>query len=193
MRSLRFFREFLRDPGRTGAVLPSGIGLCRLLASTAGVPTAQTIVEFGTGTGVVTEEIMRQKAEHARLIGIELNEDFAESTRRRCPGAEVVTGSAADAKAVLAARGLSACDCIVSGLPWAAFPVDLQQELLGAALEALRPGGRFVTFAYIHGLPLPAARQFKAQLQERFAVMGTTSVVWANMPPALVYWANKED
>ena len=193
MRTVDFFREFLRDPSRTGAVMPSGAGLCRMLARTAGAPMAKVIVEFGTGTGVVTQEILRQMPSGSRLIGIEINEDLAKATQALCPDAEVVNESAAEAREILERKGLDACDCIVSGLPWASFPEGLQDELLSGALAALRPGGRFVTFAYLHALPSPAARRFKAKLVQRFASVGKTSTVWANVPPALVYWADKDE
>ncbi|MBM65182.1 MAG: hypothetical protein CMH55_02990 [Myxococcales bacterium] len=193
MRPIDFFREFLRDPGQTGAVMPSGPGLCRLLAKTAGVPKADVVVEFGTGTGVVTQEILRQMPSTGRLIGLEINEDLARATQALCPDAEVLNENAAKALELLQARGLDGCDCIVSGLPWAAFPEVLQDELLDGAVAALRPGGRFVTFAYLHALPTPAARRFKAKLGQRFGAIGKTEAVWANVPPALVYWADKDE
>ena len=191
MRTIDFFKEFLRDPSQTGAVMPSGPGLCRLLASTAGVPNSKMIVEFGTGTGVVTQEILRQMPEASHLIGLEINEDLAEATRVLCPDAEIISENAANALRILQDRGFDGCDCIVSGLPWAAFPELLQNELLDGAIAALRPGGRFVTFAYLHALPTPAARRFKAKLSGRFRAVGKTKAVWANVPPALVYWADK--
>ena len=193
MRTIDFFREFLRDPTQTGAVMPSGPGLCRMLASTAGVSESSVIVEFGTGTGVVTQEIVRQMGPESRLVGIEINEDLARATQALCPRAEVVNESAAEAMEILQRKGLGACDCIVSGLPWAAFPEGLQDELLNAAVAALRPRGRFVTFAYLHALPTPAARRFKAKLGQRFAAVGKSPAVWANVPPALVYWADKDE
>lgn len=191
MRNRAFFRQFLRNPRQIGAVIPSGASLCRQLTRAADVNAADVILEFGTGTGVVTREILRRKQESARFIGIEINCEMAAATRRRFPEAEIVTDSASRAKEILVERGLESCDCVVSSLPWAAFPDRLQDEHLDAALDALRPGGHFVTFAYVHGLVLPAAQRFHAKLSRRFGPVEMTSVVWANVPPAVVYSADK--
>jgi phospholipid N-methyltransferase len=42
---------------------------------------------------------------------------------------------------VLAERGHRRADVIVSGLPWAAFSPDQQDELLNAVTDALTPDG----------------------------------------------------
>jgi phospholipid N-methyltransferase len=54
-------------------------------------------------------------------------------------------------------------------------------------MTVLRPGGQFVTFAYLHGLPLPAGRRFANRLPEYFSEISRSRTVWMNLPPALVY------
>jgi phospholipid N-methyltransferase len=77
----------------------------------------------------------------------------------------------------------------VSGLPWAAFPEALQDQLLDTIADVLRPGGRLVTFAYLQGVLLPAGAKFKRKLKQRFRRVSTTRTVWLNLPPAFVYCA----
>lgn len=184
-----FLQQLMRQPRETGAIAASGAPLCRMMAEAAGVDRATTIVELGPGTGVITDTIMARKRDDARVIGLEINADFAAATQRRCPAAEIVHADASDARRILADRGLSACDVVVSGLPWAGFPGALQNSLLDAVTAALRPGGIFVTFAYVHGLILPGARRFRQQLGARFADVDRTRPVWRNLPPAIVYRA----
>ena len=190
--TLKFLTQFIRHPQQAGAVMASGHKLCSLLARTAGVQNANIIVEFGTGTGAVTEEILKMKSETARLIGIEINQQFAAETQERCPDAEIVNDNVARVGNVLNDRGLHASDCIVSGLPWVNFSEVTQDKILDATVNVLRPGGRLVTFAYLHGFLLPSARRFRSKLQERFSDVGMTRVVWANFPPAFVFWADKK-
>ena len=80
---------------------------------------------------------------------------------------------------------------MICGLPWAAFPETLQDELLATILTVLRPGGRFLTFAYLQGLLLPAGRRFRKKLKTTFDRVTTTRTVWCNVPPAFVYCAEK--
>jgi phospholipid N-methyltransferase len=165
--------------------------LARTIVEAADVRHASVVVEFGPGTGVFTAEILRQLPPDCWFFAMELVEEFAKATRQRCPQAEVVEASAAEVGQHLAARDCDVADAIISGLPWASFPEVLQDEILGAAAEALAPGGRFCTFAYVQGVWLPAGRRFKKKLDERFDQVEQTAVVWGNLPPAFVYRATK--
>ncbi|MCZ6649762.1 MAG: methyltransferase domain-containing protein [Acidobacteria bacterium] len=191
MDHLGFFRQFARSPIRTGAVIPSSSRLARMMISQADLHRAETVLELGPGTGIVTEIILENLAQDARFMALEINPAFATATRRRCPAADVVNGDAADARKHLAARGLNGTDVVISGLPWAAFPGSLQDRILSAVQDVLRPGGRFTTFAYVQGLLLPQARRFEKRLRARFPQVRKTPVVWRNLPPAFAYVATK--
>jgi phospholipid N-methyltransferase len=86
---------------------------------------------------------------------------------------------------------LTHCDAIVSGLPWSIFEDGLQDDLLNAVHDALRPGGVFATYLYLQSLALPSGIRFRAKLRNRFSRAGVTGVVWNNLPPARVVWAEK--
>ncbi|MCU0242341.1 MAG: methyltransferase domain-containing protein [Vicinamibacteria bacterium] len=188
---IHFLRAFLRNPTRTGAIAPSSAHLARAITEAGCVREAAVVVELGTGTGVITEVIASRLRPGGRVIGVELNPAFVASTRARCPGVTVHHRDATDLRRILDDEGIEHCDAIVSGLPWAAFPAVLQDQLMDAMLTALRPGGRFVTFAYLQGLLLPPGRRFRRLLGRRFNQVGRTGVVWRNLPPAFVYWADK--
>jgi phospholipid N-methyltransferase len=163
------------------------------MISQADLARAQTVIELGPGTGIVTEVILENLPLGARFMALEINPAFATATRNRCPGADVVNGDAADARKYLADRGLDGTDVVVSGLPWAAFPGSLQDRILDAVQDVLRPGGRFTTFAYVQGLLLPQARRFEKRLRAKFPQVHKTRVVWRNLPPAFAYVATKND
>jgi len=122
---------------------------------------------------------------------MEVNPDFVAATQARCPEALIYHDSATHARTYLEKLGHSHCDCIISGLPWAAFSEQLQDELLDTVHDVLRHGGRFLTFAYLQGLLLPSGLRFRRKLQARFSQVTTTRIVWANLPPALVYCVEK--
>jgi len=189
---LGFFRQFARSPIRTGAVIPSSSRLARMMVSQAELHRAKTVIELGPGTGIVTEIILENLAQDAHFMAVEINPAFTTATRKRCPRADVVNGDAADARKHLAERGLTGTDVVVSGLPWASFPDALQDRILDAVQDVLRPGGRFTTFAYVQGLLLPQARRFEKRLRARFSQVRKTPVVWRNLPPAFAYVATKQ-
>lgn len=64
-----------------------------IVASPAGGD--QVVVELGPGTGVFTEAIQHRLVGRGRHLAIELNPAMAAYVSRRCPGVDVVTGTAA--------------------------------------------------------------------------------------------------
>jgi phospholipid N-methyltransferase len=191
MQRLHVLGEFVRKPMSVGAVAPSSWRLAELITDVAELRGASVVVEFGPGTGAFTEVILRKLAPGATFLAIEANKSFVEATRARLPGVTVIHDSAVSVRAHLESLGHSSCDCIVSGLPFASFPPSLQTEILSAAADVLTPGGRFVTFAYTHGLAWPPARRFRRRLLAAFSEVKVTQTIWQNIPPAYVYRAIK--
>lgn len=191
MHLIQFIKQFVFHPTKTGAVAPSSKGLADLITDTADLSNASAVIEFGPGTGVFTEKIFQKISKNTKFFALEINPDFVEATRNRCPEVIVYQDSAANAKKYLNELGLKECDCIICGLPWASFSEDLQNELLNTIIDVLKPGGKFLTFAYLQGLLLPAGMRFKKKLSARFNKVTKTRTVWLNLPPAFVYCAEK--
>ncbi|HNR32146.1 MAG TPA: methyltransferase domain-containing protein, partial [Candidatus Hydrogenedentes bacterium] len=140
----RFMKEVFRTTKTTGAVGPSSMALAEEVTCRAQLQAADVVVEFGSGTGVFTEVIDRNKKPGAYFLALDVNPEFVRATRERCPRVHVVEGSAEDTARFLQEAGYHHCDVIISGLPWTLFPEELQDRILGAAYDVLRPGGRFV-------------------------------------------------
>jgi phosphatidylethanolamine/phosphatidyl-N-methylethanolamine N-methyltransferase len=186
-----FLAEFLRTPGRVGAIAPSSPDLARRMVSAVNPQSPSVVVEFGPGTGPFTEAILGKLGHGSRLIAIEQNDAFAALLRKKFPDLDLVHGSVEFLPEILEARGGQPADCIVSGLPWASFDAALQRRILAAAANGLREGGSFTTFAYVHGLLLPAAWRFRRLLEATFRQVRQSEVVWRNVPPAFVYHCTK--
>lgn len=191
--ALEFMKGVFTSWKVTGAVGPSSRALAEEVTDRAELSDADVVVEFGPGTGIFTEVISRKMKRGAHLLAIEVNPEFVRATKQRCPGARVVLGSAEDTPAYLAEDGFASCDVIVSGLPWTVFPEALQDGILDAAHAALRPGGRFITFAYTVSPFFPSGRRFfKGKLPGKFEKVTRSSAIWKNFPPAHVYICDKE-
>jgi phosphatidylethanolamine/phosphatidyl-N-methylethanolamine N-methyltransferase len=184
---LAFLAGFLRAPWRVGAIAPSSRALAAVMTEDMGLEEARTVVELGPGTGVFTRAICERVRAEALVMAVEIDPRMVALLRPRFPRVRIVNDSAERLDHLLADVGRKEADAILSGLPWASFPVDLQSRLLAAVLRSLRPGGRFATFAYVHASWLPPARRFRALLGKSFVTVETTRVVWPNLPPAFVY------
>jgi len=186
-RAAMFLREYLRSPATIGAVAPSSPRLARLMADLADVSRSRHILEFGPGTGAFTRVILKAMPADASVVLVECNEHLCHVLRHRFPLVNVVHDTVENVGTILSQRGLGQADCILCGLPWAAFDDDLQDRLLRATLDALSPGGRFVTFTYIHSPLKPQGKRFRLRIHELFSEVQISPLVWQNLPPAFVY------
>lgn len=173
-----FLRQLLRNPRQISAIAPSSPALARAMAEGLG-PQSGRVVEFGPGTGRLTEGILAAGVAPANLTLFEMNGDFVGHLRARFPGVTVVHAPAQAAVATMARHPVSH---VISGLPLLSMPPALRAEIVGAAFAILAPGGQYVQFTYGPKPPLPP---------DETEAMGLTVTpgrkVWANLPPARVY------
>lgn len=186
-----FLREFLRSPARTGAIAPSSRRLGEAIVAPIPESGDPIVVELGPGTGAFTTVIQEKLAGRGRHLAIELNPALATMIAERHPGVDVINGNAADLPQLLAERGIDHVDVVISGLPWASFPLSAQQSILEAVHAALAPTGAFTTFAYTMAAWTPAARRFRGMLERTFEEVVLGRTVTANLPPAFVYYARR--
>jgi len=189
---MKFIKEFSANPVQIGAIAASSRGLAELITHTADLGNKKCVVEFGSGDGVFTEKILQRINSGCVFFALEINDRFVKMTKHRCKNAIVYNDSAANINKYLNLHNKRHCDCIISGLPWAAFDRKLQNTLLEVAYDSLEKDGVFLTFAYIQGLLLPSGRAFKQLVNSKFKIVKKTKVVWWNLPPAFVYYCKKK-
>ncbi|MDR7278795.1 class I SAM-dependent methyltransferase [Catenuloplanes atrovinosus] len=191
MTNALFLREFFRSPARTGAIAPSSRRLGEAVVAPIPERGDPVVVELGPGTGAFTTVIQEKLAGRGRHLAIELNPTLAAHIAARHPGVEVLNDNAADLPRLLAERGVQRADVVISGLPWASFPVSAQRSILAAVHATLSPTGAFTTFAYTMAAWTPAARRFRGMLRESFEEVVLGRTITANLPPAFVYHARR--
>lgn len=143
------------------------------------------VVEYGPGTGALTESIARHTAAAgARYFGIERDPGFAALLRQRFPELEFAAAPVERVRELLAERGLPAPAAILSGLPLILLPN--MADIVATAAAVLRPGGQFRTFSYLQSCAAPAAHRLRRQLRTEFASYRSSRLVLRNLPPAFV-------
>lgn len=171
-----FLREALRNPRRISALAPSSPALARAMAAGLG-PSSGAVVEFGPGTGRLTEAILATGLPPDRLTLFELNEDFVRHLRLRFPGVRVVHGPAQTAPDLMG----PVAERVVSGLPLLSMPPTLREAIVTAAFRVLGPKGELLQFTYGAGAPLSEGQMVRLGLK-----MERGPRIWANLPPARV-------
>jgi phosphatidylethanolamine/phosphatidyl-N-methylethanolamine N-methyltransferase len=177
---MRFIRSWLEKPLETGAVAPSGKILARTMARYVDPNVIGPVIELGPGTGPVTEALVAQGVDPARLVLVEYNPMFCRLLRTRYPAATIVQGDAYSLKRALGKIIPSkTAAAVVSGLPIVTKAVRTRLRLINEALGFLSPGAPFIQFTYAVVPPLPRAiAGMRAEASER---------IWLNLPPARVW------
>jgi len=182
-----FLAQFIRNPHTVGAVLPSSKALARMMLAPVDFDTLTTIVEYGPGIGAITQEILPHLSGSQKYFGFEINPNFLQQLRQRFPNQEFIGEPASQIGQFLKTSQIKTIDAVICGLPWASLPISEQSKTLEATLNSLKPGGLFITFAYLQGLLLPAAWALRRRLSENFTTVCRTKIVWRNIPPAFAY------
>lgn len=169
----------LKHPRTVGAVWPTSRRAVEDLLDMGALDRAGVAVEFGAGTGVYTEGILRRLPPEARLISYEVDGALAAAVARRLPDRrlEVVNASAEKVGGHLEALGRGA-DVVVSSLPFSTLPEPLRHDLLDAARDALAPGGHFLVLQYSKTV-LPELERRFPKIRHRFSPL--------NVPPAFLF------
>ncbi len=180
--TLLLWRQLLREPARIGTVAPSSPWLAQMLVRMGHLDDGQVIVEVGAGTGPLTGWI-HAAAPGARHLALEPDPALREELQRRHAGVDVSERPAAELREALAERGLRPADRVLSSVPWSLFPGAEMERQIGGLVDAMAPGGRFVTLVYAHANALPSTRRLEGVLRQRFERVSASPVVWRNLPP----------
>jgi phosphatidylethanolamine/phosphatidyl-N-methylethanolamine N-methyltransferase len=181
---VRFIRSWIEKPLSIGAVTPSSKALARAMAAYVDPSSKGPVIELGPGTGPVTEALVAQGIDPARLILLEFDPTFCKLLRQRYPAATVVQGDAYSLKRVLGSHLAEPAAAVVSGLPLFTKPLKTRLKLVYEAFALMVPGAPFVQFTYATVGPIPKALdRVRSEASER---------IWMNIPPARI-WVYRKD
>ncbi|MDF2662768.1 MAG: phospholipid methyltransferase [Paenibacillus sp.] len=176
-----FLGQFMTNAAQVGSVIPSSPFLTRKMLPPA-IPwhKLERIAELGPGTGVFTRYLQLRRSGSSELVLFEKNKTFREALERQYPGLPIIE-DALHLEDTVKETGRP-FDLIVSGLPFANFPNELQERLFRTIHEALAPNGTFIAFQYT----LLLRRKFQAHFPRM-----DTGHTWLNVPPAWVFTCRK--
>jgi phosphatidylethanolamine/phosphatidyl-N-methylethanolamine N-methyltransferase len=176
---VKFIRSWIEKPISTGAVMPSSRVLARAMARYVDPESNGPVIELGPGTGPVTQALVRQGIDPARLVLVEFNPDFCRLLRARYPAATVVQGDAYRLRRLLDGYVDEPAAAVVSGLPLVTKPLRTRLRLISDAMTLLAVGAPFVQFTYAMVPPIPRGLSgMRAEASE---------LIWMNLPPARVW------
>ena len=181
---ITFFREAIKNIRTSGTVVPSSKFLVKKMLAGIDFKTARVIVEFGPGSGTITNEILNRMHPEARLICFEINEVFFEHlSNTKHPQLTLLKRSATSIKKMMQEYGLDQVDYVVSSLPLAIMPPEVSLEILENTYSVLKNKGEFIQYQY--------SLQNKKDVKKIFGQHVSIQFVTLNIPPAFVYFCKK--
>lgn len=176
-----FLGSMISHPRRVGAVWQTSRQAVGGLLDMEDLSRASIVVEFGTGTGVYTEEILRRLGPDGVFLAFEVDTRLAHAVATRLPDPRltVINDSAENVELYLSGRK---ADAVVSSLPFTTLSAELKQETLLAARDALRPGGSMLVLQYSKNI-LPDLERLFGRIQRKFSPL--------NVPPAFLFACEK--
>ncbi|PES60330.1 SAM-dependent methyltransferase [Bacillus cereus] len=181
MKHLSFLSQYITNPRNVGAVLPSSKFLAEKMMENINFENAKYIIEYGPGTGVFTEKLLKKRNSNITLMLVENNREFYLMLKEKYKKEKnlfIVWGSAENIDKYLKNFSIPYADYIVSGLPFASLPQNVSDEILLITTKILKKDGAFITFQYT---------KFKKKFLNQF--FDTIDEKWElrNVPPAFVF------
>jgi len=173
-------------PHAVGSICPSSKYLAKAMIKDIDFKPGDVVIEYGPGTGPFTHLLRQHLPQGIHYLGIEYDLHLCKALHRRFPEMLFHHGSAEEVEKLLKEYGLGPARLIISGLPFANMPASLQERILTATQEALRPDGLFRTFTYLCSSISPRARHFKKRASLHFQEEENHCIVLRNLPPARV-------
>ncbi|MBI4449826.1 methyltransferase domain-containing protein [Candidatus Uhrbacteria bacterium] len=181
MTGIEFLRTALRDR-RIGAITRSSSFVVDALIR-ALPPNAQYVLEYGSGDGVVTMDLLQALPPDGRVVGIEQNAELVAELRgisdRRL---SVLHGDVFQALRDPHTIGLPRIDAVISAVPCTFLTGSQREEYVRRTHAVLAPRGRFIVYQYSR-LMLPVLRRYFPRV--------IVSYVPLNFPPYFVMTAVK--
>ena len=179
-RMFLFARNFFRFPAMLGSLVPSSRFLVNDVLSQVNWERAQVVVEYGPGVGTMTQEILKRMRPDARLVALELNQDFVDFLKNqiRDPRLHVAQASACQVREVLAGLGINHADYIISGIPYSNMPDSARHEIVKETRQILGDDGALLIYQF--------TRTVLPYLESNFGTVQQNFQPW-NILPARIF------
>jgi len=176
-----FFMTCLKSLKQAGTISPSSKYLIEKIVKDIDFREGQTIVEFGTGNGCITEVLLQNMQPHSKLHSFELNTNFWQFSQEKFKGnrtLEIHNKNAVNYDQIEALSQLNSIDYFVSSLPLTLLKNEDIDILMNKIKNSLKEDGKFIQYQYSLDKFSYLKRQFD-QVQRSYTML--------NLPPAFVY------
>ena len=179
-----FFSTFIKYPKEIGSVIPSSKFLINEILKNIDFKNARYIVEYGSGTGRITAEILIRARKDAKILCFETNKKFYTYLKKKINDERliIINDSAENIKKYIKKFSIPKIDYVISGLPFSSLTVNKKCVIIEETKDTLKSEGKFVIYQFLNN--------FKKHLYNYFSKI-SIKYVPLNIPPCFVYVCEK--
>tara|TARA_B100000686_G_C16565947_1_gene850280 strand:+ start:215 stop:778 length:564 start_codon:yes stop_codon:yes gene_type:complete len=149
MKTLKFLKESLKNIRQIGSIFPSSRFVVRKMIEPIDFEKNITILELGSGTGVITKQLLEKMNSNSRLICFETNQKFCQELEKiKNQKMTLINESAETMKAHIEQLKIEQVDYIVSSVPLMTIPQEITNKILTASVEILENSGKLIQLQY---------------------------------------------
>ncbi|RPD98559.1 16S rRNA (cytosine(1402)-N(4))-methyltransferase [Aureibaculum marinum] len=178
-----FIKEAIKNIKTSGTVAPSSRYLIQKMLKEVDFSKTNVIVEYGSGNGNFTKEILKKLSKDSQLICFEINDKFVEHLKKiKDPRLTILNESCENIKSVCKNLNITSIDYFISSLPLTNIPDNISCKILTESYNQLDNNGAFLQYQY----SLTYYRKLKKmynQVDLDFEIR--------NLPPAFIYKCKK--
>jgi phospholipid N-methyltransferase len=187
-----FAEEALADFSTTAAIAPSSHHLAAAMLKPLPLAQARVVVEFGPGTGAITQALLNELPPLATLLVFEINLRFYNylKTRFSDPRLVLIHSSAENMDLELRQRGYLEVDAVASSLGLGLMSERDRHALFERLLPFVHERTVFTQYQYIHALQCENGRVRRLDLRpllDQYFASVQSKLIWRNLPPAFVF------
>lgn len=193
--TLLFLKEFFQNKNSIGGIRPSSKFLAKEIASCINhFPGPKKVLEIGAGTGIISEEILKNLGRDDFFTIVEINPQFAKLLRSKmqewrqrenCPKIEILNID------FLNLEVSEQFDIVIAGVPFNNFPLEIIEDFIKKIKSISKPKAYFAFFEYL------AAKELKVLFfnnekisnffkQEVYPHLVEQKKIFLNVPPAKI-------
>lgn len=181
---LIFLSNFIRHPKETASIMPSSKFLREEIIKNINFENVRCIVEYGPGTGPITEEILKRSDKSTKIICFEKNKTFCNYLSNNLPDERliIINDGAENIEQYLNELNIKEVDYVISGLPFSLIPETLKHEIIQQTKLKLRKNGKFIVYQNSNHIKKYLKKYFN-RISLNFEVL--------NVPPNFIHVCEK--
>ena len=191
--SLKVFAgQALADFHKTASVAPSSHYLVTAMVEHVPRVAAPVVVEFGAGTGAMTQALLEQLPADGKLFVFEINPRFVKHLQEKFsdPRMTLINASVENVDAELRSRGVQRVDAVVSSLGLSFMPPETREAIFARLMPFVHEQTVLTQYQYLVAMQVNKGRirrmDVRPLLSKYFGSI-KSRIVWFNLPPAYVF------